>query len=68
MEPDHPTLLRRPNPGGIPSIVEDMLKGQPWDYSIVHVGDAWSVKEIATGKVVYAGLGPIEVFRSPAPF
>ncbi len=68
MEPGHPTLLRRPNPGGIPSIVEEVLEGAPWDYMILHVGDAWTVKQATTGKVVYAGLGPVEVLRSPAPF
>lgn len=68
MEPNHPTLLRRPNPGGIPSIVEDVVPGNPWDYSVLQVGDAWSVTHLPNGEVVYAGLGPVEVLRSPAPF
>lgn len=68
MEPIHPTLLRRPNPGGIPSIVEDVIPGDPWDYFILQVGDAWSVKHQPSGKEVYAGVGPVEVLRSPAPF
>lgn len=68
MAPDHPTLLSRPNPGGIPSIVEDVLPGNPWDYSITQVGDAWSVKYLVDDEEVYAGLGPVEVLRSPTPF
>jgi len=68
MNPDHPTLLRRPDPGRIPSIVEEVLAGEPCDYRIVRVGDAWAVQEVMSGAVVYAGQGPVEVMRSPAPF
>jgi len=65
---DHPTLLRRPNPDPIISRVEELLPGKPEDYYVLRVGDAWSVTHIVTGKEVYAGLGPVEVVRSPAPF
>ncbi len=68
MEPNHPTLLRRPNPGGIPSTIEEVLPGNPWDYSILQVGDGWSVKCLVNCEEVYAGLGPVELLRSPAPF
>lgn len=68
MKSEHPTLLRRPNPGAIPSIVEEILPGNAWDYTVVQLGDAWSVKHLPSGKEVYAGLGPVEVLRSRAPF
>lgn len=65
---DHPTLLRRPDPGGIPATVEDVVPGTPDDYFILQVGDAWTVRYVPTGEWIYKGLGPVEVLRSRAPF
>lgn len=64
----HPTLLRRPDSARSSLMIEEVLAGDPWDYKIVRVGDAWAVQEHTTGALVYAGLGPVEIVRSPAPF
>ncbi len=68
MEPHHPTLLRRPAPFDIPSVAEDVLPGNPWDYAITQIGEVWTVKAKSTGEWIYKGPGPVEVFKSPAPF
>lgn len=68
MEPEHPTLLRRPAPFDIPSTAEDVLPGNPWDYAVTQVGELWTVTASATGEWIYKGPGPVEVIRSPAPF
>lgn len=65
---DRPTLLRRPNDDPLIARVEEVLPGSPADYTVIQVGDAWSVVHIPTGEEIYAGLGPVEVFRSTAPF
>ena len=65
---DHPTLLRRPAPGDIPSTAEDVLPGKPWHYTVTHVGEVWTVTVVPTGEWIYKGPGPVEVLRSPAPF
>lgn len=65
---DHPTLLRRPNADPIISRVEDFLSGSPADYRVLQEGDLWTVTRVLDGEVVYRGLGPVEVVRSPAPF
>lgn len=65
---DHPTLLRRPSPDPLALPIEDVLPGAVGDYRVTQVGDAWSVMHTPTGQEVYAGLGPVEVLRSQAPF
>lgn len=65
---EHPTLLRRPGDDPIFRRVEVLLPGKPEEYKIVQVGDAWSVVHIPSQREIYAGLGPVEVVRSPAPF
>lgn len=68
MEPDHPTLLRRPSFGAWKAPVEEILQGLPEDYEVHQVSEIWTVTAKVQGVVVYAGPGPVEVFRSPAPF
>lgn len=40
----------------------------PEDYVIVTVGDRVSIRERASGQLVYAGIGPVEISVSSAPF
>lgn len=68
MTPEHPTVLRRPNDDPIFRHVEEILPGNPADYSIWQVGEVWTVIHGLAKEVVYEGPGPVEVIRSPAPF
>lgn len=65
---DYPTLLRYPSGDPIVSLAEQELPGDPEDYQIVQKGDAWAVRRVTTDELIYAGPGPVEVVRSPAPF
>ncbi len=65
---DHPTLLRMPSWYSAEAHDEIPLLLRPEDYEIIHAGDRVRVIERATGQLVYAGPGPVEVVTSPAPF
>lgn len=66
-EPRHPTLLRTPSwIPGLDSEIPLVLPAE--EYEIVRKGDRVQVVERATGKVVYDGIGPVDVSTSPAPF
>ena len=63
---DHPTLLQMPPWLGGYEIA--ILPGAPEDYEIRQLHPDWlTVIRLADGKRVYTGIGPVEVFRSPAP-
>jgi hypothetical protein len=65
--PDHPTLLLVPPwYGGPPD--ETKLPLPAAAYEIRHQGDRSTVTVIATGEVVFNGIGPAEVVVSRAPF
>ncbi len=67
-EPDgHPTLLRLPPWFGVP---EELVLPLPADaYEIRERQREWfEVRERATEKLIYSGLGPVAVVVSPAPF
>jgi len=69
MEPDHPTLLRHPILAPRRMLGEEVLPLAPEAYQVLQVlADWWVVTETTTGTMVYAGPGPVEVIRSPAPF
>jgi hypothetical protein len=62
-----PTLLRMPSWLGPGVHEETELPHEPGDYKVTP-GERWTVTCLKTGKVVYSGIGPVEVLRSPAPF
>lgn len=64
---DHPTLLHLPAWFGVP---EQVLLPLPVDgYVIKERQPEWfEVRERATDRLVYSGLGPVSVAASPAPF
>lgn len=66
----HPTLLR------VPAWYSDRIQDEivlplpPEEYDVVPgegVNGRWVVTS-SSGAVVYNGIGPVEVLRSPAPF
>jgi hypothetical protein len=64
----HPTLLRMPT-WYSKTAFEEMPLSLPRDaYAITTLGDRVRVTEAATGQLVYAGIGPVEIIESPAPF
>ncbi len=64
----HPTLLRMPT-WYSKTAFEEIPLGLPQDaYAISTIGDRVRVTEAATGELVYAGIGPVEIIQSPAPF
>ncbi|MDH4417693.1 MAG: hypothetical protein QE485_10745 [Acidovorax sp.] len=64
---DHPTLLRLPAWFGFPE--ERALPLAPDAYALKEVSpDWWEVRTTASGELIYSGLGPVQVERSPAPF
>jgi hypothetical protein len=68
---EHPTLLRRPvlDPEGeVAYLAEDFLPLPPHAYQVTQAVAWWTVTVMATGEAVYRGPGPVQVFRSPAPF
>ncbi len=66
--PQHPTLLRIPAWYSELAHDEVVLPLTPADYTIRQVGDLWRVTVAGTDDFVYAGIGPVEVVRSRAPF
>ena len=62
-----PTLLRMPSWLGEGVIEEQELPLAPGDYKVTP-GERWTVTSLKTGELVYCGIGPVEVVRSPAPF
>lgn len=63
----HPTLLRMPA-WYSKTTFEEMPLSLPQDaYAITTIGDRVRVTEAATGELVYAGIGPIEIVKSPTP-
>lgn len=63
----HPTLLRMPSWLGYTEERELPLVADAYEVSKVS-DDWWQVKIRRTGETIYSGIGPVEVFRSPAPF
>lgn len=64
----HPTILRMPTWYSKTAFEEMVLDLTPDDYVIVTAGDRVSVNERASGQLVYAGIGPVEIIKSSAPF
>lgn len=68
IEQRHPTLLRMPSWLG-QSVTEEIRLDLPPDgYEVTTKGDRVRVVERATGQLVYAGIGPVEIITSSAPF
>lgn len=64
--PDHPTLLLIPTwYGGPPD--EIVLPLPATSYAVRHQGDRSLVLQLATGELIYRGIGPAEVVVSGAP-
>jgi hypothetical protein len=63
----YPTLLRMPSWLGLGIHEERELPLEPGDYKVTP-GERWTVTSLKNGETVYSGIGPVEVFRSPAPF
>ncbi|MBD9406251.1 hypothetical protein IB236_12960 [Acidovorax sp. ACV02] len=64
---EHPTLLRMPPWLGFPE--ERKLPLAPDAYALKEVRpDWWEVRAACSGELIYSGLGPVEIVRSPAPF
>lgn len=64
----HPALLRMPT-WYSKTAFEEMPLNLPQDaYAITAIGDRVRVTERASGQLVYAGIGPVEIIDSPAPF
>jgi hypothetical protein len=64
----HPTLLRHPILAPRRMLGEEVLPLAPEAYKVHRTeADWWVVIETETGTTVYAGPGPVEVVRSPAP-
>ena len=38
------------------------------DYEVRQIDDLWKVVVRSTGELIYAGPGPVQIRRSPAPF
>ena len=68
LKPIQPTLIRYPNDDPIFRTLEQIIPGSVEDYDVVEEGGQWTVIAIPTGQRIYAGPGPVEVVRSPAPF
>ena len=62
-----PNLLRMLSWLGPDVVEETQLPLMPGDYKVTP-GDVWTVTNMKTREVVYRGIGPVEVLRSPAPF
>jgi len=65
--PQHQTILRMPTWLGRGVHEELELPLQPGDYKVTPSDDRWTVSCLKTGKVVYSGIGPVEVIHSTAP-
>ena len=75
MQDNHPTLLYTPEP---PTSMQrhhrfqwstkNILPLAPDAYVVRESGALWQVRVKETLALVYAGPGPVEVVRSPAPF
>lgn len=63
----HPTLLRMPSWLGYVEERELPLLADAYEVTQVR-DDWWKIKIRRTGETIYEGIGPVEVFRSPAPF
>ena len=63
---DFPVLLCVPDING-PSEVHILPLGLG-DYQMGRTGEVWKVVVKTTGELIYAGPGPVEVRKSPAPF
>jgi len=71
----YPTLLRTPDlpPTVHPGIMAtwpaaNHLPLEPHAYEIVLTGRACTVREKASGDIVYRGAGPVELLECPVPF
>jgi hypothetical protein len=71
----YPTLLRTPdllptvNPGIMATWpAANHLPLTPDAYEIVLTGRACTVREKASGEIVYRGAGPVELLECPVPF
>ncbi|WP_076999611.1 hypothetical protein [Variovorax sp. KK3] len=64
---DAPTLMRMPSWLGADVREERELPLLPGDYEVTPGEDRWTVRCRKTGQIVYNGIGPVEVVRSPAP-
>ncbi len=64
----HPTLLKIPSWYSRDACDEIPLPMRPKEYKIIPAGSCVRVIERETGQLIYAGMGPVEVIESPAPF
>lgn len=48
--------------------METEILGNPEDFIVQQHGSWWMVTNRKNQETIYAGPGPVEVFRSPAPF
>lgn len=64
----HPTLLRMPTWYSRTAFEEMPLRLPRDAYAIATLGDRVRVTERESGQLVYAGIGPVEIIESPAPF
>lgn len=64
---DHPTLLNMPPWIGWPEV---RILPLPVEAYVVRqkAPDWFEVRERDSGEMIYSGIGPVEVVRSPAPF
>lgn len=63
----YPTLLRIPSWLGSSATEEIRLDLPPDGYQITTKGDRVRVVECASGQLVYAGIGPVEIVAANAP-
>ena len=64
----YPTLLRMPSWLGRDVVEEIQLPLMPGEYKVTPGEERWTVTCLKTSEVIYRGMGPVEVVRSPAPF
>lgn len=62
-----PTILRVPSWLGRDVFEESQLPFMPGDYKMTPGDPRWTVTCLTTKKVVYNGIGPVEILHSPAP-
>ena len=66
---NYPTLMCTP-PGGAGGVfpTETALPLEAEAYAVTQESEIWRVTVKHSGEVLYAGLGPVVLVESPAPF
>lgn len=65
---DHPTLLTMPSWDWVgPSVAILPLPADAYELREVHA-DWFEVRERASAKLIWSGIGPVSISVSPAPF